>query len=221
MNQEIVEGIRADSVASYIDIPLVSWTPQLSYLVCRGLVDNGLLPGKVVIGAFRERVFESFYEEHEDGYAVVHFNYAWIDAGENGVIDPCRSDLSHADKRLFHSPLTLEYHAPVDPLEMNRADLPPHYTTDELYPLKRGLHKEVMCRLLGYKVQVAGLTMIEAAYLATLPVLTLGDNAKMIYLFLMKNNLNKLIPINNVKKIFPRVARVSPQLFRPPAIVTL
>ncbi|ELY4881513.1 hypothetical protein ACLI07_23120 (plasmid) [Providencia huaxiensis] len=221
MNPEIVDGIRADSVANYIDIPLSSWTPKQSYLVCRGLVDNGIVPGKVVIGAFRERVFESFYEDHDDGYAVVHFNYAWIDAGENGVIDPCRSDLNHADQRLFHSPLTQEYHAPIDPLEMKSADLPPHYAIDELFPLKRGLHKEVVNRLLGYKVEVAGLTMIEAAYLATLPVLTLGDNAKMIYLFLMQNNLNKLIPIDNVEKFFPRLARVSPQLFQPPAFVTL
>jgi hypothetical protein len=218
MKPEIIDGIRADSAARYIDVPFSRWTPNLSYLVCRGLVDNGIVPGKVVIGAFRERVFESFYEDRPDGYTILHSNYAWVDAGEVGVIDPCRSDFNHPDKSLFHSPLTLEYHAPINPLEMSVAALPPHYSSDEQFTLNRGLHKVVISRLLGFKVEVAGLTMIEAAYLATLPLSTLGDHAKMVYLFLMQNHLNRLIPINNVKKIFPQLVKASPHFFQPAAI---
>lgn len=216
MNDTITEGISAYLASLYINVPLNDWTPKLSYLVCRGLVDNGILPGKAVIGVLRERFYESYDEERPDGYSVRHSNYAWIDAGDEGIFDPCNPDHLITDKFLFKTKLSAEYYSPVDPLTMTMRDLPTHYSSDELYPVRRGLHKEVFSRLLGFRVEVAGLTMTEAAYLSALPLNELGRSDKLLYEFLIKNNLSKLLSLRYVEKIFPHMAKSSPQSFRFP-----
>ncbi|OTA14238.1 hypothetical protein Xvie_03896 [Xenorhabdus vietnamensis] len=166
MDLSITDGICIDFTSMYIDIPVTNWTPKFSYLVCRGLVDNGILPGKAVIGMFRKRVFDSFDKERPDGYTVVYSNYAWIDAGEDGLIDPCNWNHAGTEKTLLQVERSDAYFCAVDPLNISNNDLPAHYISDELYPIPRGLHKETFNRLLNFKIEVAGLTMVEAAYLA-------------------------------------------------------
>ncbi|MGQ6030163.1 hypothetical protein ACUNHT_14625 [Serratia sp. IR-2025] len=214
MSNTITEGINSYLASLYINMSLKDWTPKSSYLVCRGLVDNGILHGDAVIGVLRERFFESYDEERPDGYSVRYSNYAWIDAGSEGLFDPCRPDFLHPDKCIFKTKLSAEYFSPVNPLTMTINDLPSHYNSDENYPVRRGLHKEVFSRLLGFRVEVEGLTMTEVAYLSALPLNELGKNSKLVYEFLIKNNLSKLLLLKNVEKVFPQLAKASPQSFR-------
>lgn len=86
MSNTITEGINSYLASLYINMSLKDWTPKSSYLVCRGLVDNGILHGDAVIGVLRERFFESYDEERPDGYSVRYSNYAWIDAGSEGYL---------------------------------------------------------------------------------------------------------------------------------------
>ncbi|WP_243211224.1 hypothetical protein JQ760_027710 (plasmid) [Klebsiella pneumoniae] len=214
MNDTITEGINAYLASLYINMPLNDWTPKLSYLVCRGLVDNGILQGKTVIGVLRERYLESYDEERPAGYSVRYSNYAWIDTGGEVIFDPCRPEYLVSEKYIFQTKLSAEYFSPINPLTMTTRDLPTHYNSEEIYPVRRGLHKEVFSRLLGFRVEVNGLTMTEAAYLSAQPLNELGENAKLLYEFLIKNNLSKLLLLQNVKKVFPQIAKVSPQSFR-------
>lgn len=216
MTVTVTEGVSAYLAALYIKVPLNNWTPKLSYLVCRGLVDNGILPGKAVIGVMRERFFESCDDGRPHGYSVRCSNYAWIDAGDEGLFDPCKQDHLIAGKYIFQTKPSAEYFSPLDPLSMTISDLPTHYSSDEVYPVRRGLHKEVLSRLLGFKVEIAGLTMTEAAYLSALPLSELGKYDKLLYEFLIQNNLSKLILLPSVKKVFPQMAKNSPQSFRQP-----
>ncbi|EIZ1085925.1 hypothetical protein MPI44_004473 [Klebsiella oxytoca] len=216
MNDTITEGISANLASLYINVPLNDWTPRLSYLVCRALVDNAILPGKAVIGVLRERFFESYDEGRPDGYSVRHSNYAWIDAGDEELFDPCKPEYLTSDKFIFKTKSSDEYFSPIDPLTMTIRDLPTHYSSDEIYPVRRGLHKEVFSRLLGFRVEVAGLTMTEVAYLSALPLSQLGKNDKLLYEFLVKNNLSRLLPLKNVEKVFPQMAKASPLSFRRP-----
>lgn len=55
MSNTITEGINSYLASLYINMSLKDWTPKSSYLVCRGLVDNGILHGDAVIGVLRER----------------------------------------------------------------------------------------------------------------------------------------------------------------------
>lgn len=215
MKTEITDGMLVKTAAFNIGIPLSDWTPQLSYLVCRALVDENMLPGKAVIGTLRERVYDSRHEGQQPGYAIVYSNYAWIDTGD-GLIDPCKWGPSGADKSVLHTGHSLSYFSGIDPLAVTRNELPVHYTSDELYPIRRGYEKETLNRLLGFKEEVPGLTMVEAAYLAERPPDELGRNCRILYEFLIKNKLNKLIPLSHVQRIFPQMAKASPRSFRSP-----
>lgn len=214
MDSEEIKGINVNSAALCINVPLKYWLPKFSYLVCRGLVDNKILPGKAVIGVLRERFYESKDDERPDGFSVRFSNYAWIDSGDKGLFDPCNPENLSESKYIFHTKSFSEYYSPVNPLTMNLSELPKHYLSDEIYPIRRGLHKQVFSWLLGLKVEVSGLTMTEIAYLSELPLKKLGNYDKLLYEFLINNNLSKLIPIKNIEVVFPQMAYSYPSSFR-------
>lgn len=214
MNVTKINNVSAYSAALYINVPLNDWTPAFSYIVCRGLVDKCILPGKAVIGILRERYFNPCDVSRPSGYSVKYSNYAWIDAGEHGIFDPCKPGHLLEYEYIYQTDPSGSYFSPVEPLMMAVNELPTHYSYDEIYPVNRGLHKEVFSRLLGFDAAVSGLTMTEVAYISALPLDVLGRNSKLVYEFLIKNNLSQLIPLKNARKIFPRMAYASPHSFR-------
>lgn len=207
MSKEICESLHIDSAQYFINIPLSKWTPMNSYLVCRALTDFGIIEGSAVIGTLRTKVFDSTDTQRPDSYSVVHSNYGWIVTATGKIMDPCNW-VQFPDAKYAHiSDPDGRYYDGIDPMAINASQLPVHYHSDEIYAIRRGLHKEVIGRILELKVEVPGLTMTEAAFIANLPLQALGCNAKIIYEFLIRCGLSRIIPIQSVRRIFPQMAR--------------
>lgn len=212
MNTKSLDVIDITLAERLISIPSESWTPKISYLVSREMVDNEILEGNAFIGTLRKQVFETYCEGRKS-FAIQQTNYGWVQLKNGFIVDPCRIIL-HGNKKTLKPVENIgQFYNGLDPLNITTDEIPVHYNSDELFPVLRGKHKEVLSRLLGFKVEVSGLTMIEAAYIANLSLDGLGTNRKLVYEFLIRSGLTKLIPYKNVKVVFPQMAASLPEVF--------
>ncbi|EOC0011570.1 hypothetical protein ACI0X9_003254 [Cronobacter turicensis] len=212
MNTDSKEIIDVCFAEREILIPSKSWVPEKSYLISRELVDRNILKGKAYIGTLREQLYEP-YDDGRKVFKVLHTNYGWVELNNGLVIDPC-SFIKSADANTLQPVSNIgQFYGGLNPQEITTTQIPMHYNSDELYPIIRGLHKEVFGRLLGFKVEVSGLTILEAAFIANLPIEKLGKNSKLVYEFLLRNGLSRLIPYKHVKVVFPQMAKSRPNAF--------
>lgn len=213
MKSELKCEFHVNLHASYIDVPIQYWTPELSYLVCRALTDEGIIEGVSLIGSLRNLAYIPADGNGSKGFELASTNYAWIETSGGQVIDPCDWEVRPDGKYFYQRENTGRYYQGQDPLLLSASQLPTHYSSDELFNLSRGLQKEVFGRLLELDVEVAGITMPEAAYVAKQPLQRLGGHAKMVYEFLIANGMSKLIPLKQVAVIFPQLASACPNKF--------
>lgn len=214
MQEKIPElPIHLNSTSAYIGIPLKLWTPKLSYLICRRMLQEGILSGTAYIGLKRVRVYSSLVDSKMDGYDVINSCYGWIETDGGLIVDPLDWQDNEDGKYIHHSAKPDDYSYGCDPLNVSASNLPKHYVSDESFNIRRGLHKETFSRLLGYNSEVSGLTMTEVAYLANLPLSQLGSPGRMTFDFLIENKLSKLIQLKHAIIINPQMAKYSPESF--------
>jgi len=204
--------ISIEFLAQSTGIALRRWNAKLSYLACRELVDRKIISGKAMLGTYREPNLDPSDNELL-GYTIKHTNYGWIVTDNGLIFDPCNC-VAGSDRPVpLITSQNESYYAAIDPLTAEIEDIPDHYESDEIFQLKPGLHREVFSQILDYFIGIKGLTMLEAAVIANQNFDRLQPYNKLVYEYLVDQKLSKLIPLNNIKKSHPHLARKSPGHF--------
>ncbi|WP_434526457.1 hypothetical protein [Photorhabdus asymbiotica] len=213
MNKSIIEELQLISTSYYIGIPYTEWSAQNSYLVCRALVDECVISrGVPLIGTRRELKKEASKDGDYGVYTLGNTQYGWISLPDGTVIDPCEFTRCTVEEDEPHFSIRENqgcYMWGVDPTRCSRSELPQHHIADEIFNVKRGVMRELCSRILGYTLQVEGLTMAEAAYIASQPLSAFDRHSRLIYEHFMMLGLNKLLPLTQVSKVHPLIARKS------------
>ncbi len=55
MTDSCIDGLRLVSTSYHIGLPWIEWSEARSYIVCRALVDQGVIAGTATIGTRRKR----------------------------------------------------------------------------------------------------------------------------------------------------------------------
>lgn len=210
MKSPLIEGIRLIATGLCIDIPHSTWTHQHSYLICRGLIQSGIFTGRAMIGTRLIRHKEERNKGDHGVFTVAHTQYAWIELEDNSILDPvlCLTNMDANGEPQYRIERDLAcYIDGIDPTTCVRSKLPVHYRDDEIYPVRRGIMRELCSRTLGYTLQVEGLTMAEAVYIINQPLSMFGSHSRMLYEHFMQQGLSRVIPITKVNVVNPALAK--------------
>lgn len=55
MTDSCIDGLRLVSTSYHIGLPWIEWSEARSYIVCRALVDQGVIAGTATIGTRRKK----------------------------------------------------------------------------------------------------------------------------------------------------------------------
>ncbi|MGP8956816.1 Uncharacterised protein [Escherichia coli] len=210
MTDSCIDGLRLVSTSYQIGFPWNEWSESKSYIVCRALVDQGVIAGTATIGTRRKMVKERINPGDRGIYQITETQYGWIALNGGGVLDPC----GFLGKPLFGAEpqfCILEndecYIRGINPVQCPRSHLPEHLVSDELFPLTRGVMRDTCSRLLGYRLHIQGLTMSEAAYLLSRPLTDFDRYSRLVYEYFIKMGLSSMMPLSNIKLLHPNLAR--------------
>ncbi|MEQ5684369.1 MULTISPECIES: hypothetical protein [Morganellaceae] len=163
-----------------------------SYLLCRQLLKKGYIEGEAVIGIYKQELVHT--PETNLAYTNSILQYSWIETKAHTVIDPL-IDFRDGNREinLIERDKTANYHAGVNPLKITKELLPEHRCSDEVFTLMRGAESEAMRRILGFEQNPNGITMTEAAFIASLSVEQYIGYDRLIIKFLVKHHLEMLL----------------------------
>ena len=87
MTDSCIDGLRLVSTSYQIGFPWNEWSESKSYIVCRALVDQGVIAGTATIGTRRKMVKERINPGDRGIYQITETQYGWIALNGGGVFD--------------------------------------------------------------------------------------------------------------------------------------